>query len=305
MSAPRRLAGRLDRFFFSQVDARTLAAFRIGLGAALLVTHLAFLPELEALFGATSMLRDPNPEWWRWSVYNGIADGGRLRAVHLALSAGPLLLMLGVGGRLSTLAALVTQLMVFRGSPVMLNSGDLLLRLWVVLLLAAPATRVWSVDAWLARRRGRPLPTTAPVFVHRLVALQLAVMYFDTGVEKFLKNEWTAGRATYYALQLDRLQRFPEWTTGALDHPLLVQASAVATYVTVYWELGWVLLVLWRPTRVLALVVGVLVHGGIASTMMVAQFSAAAVLGYFAYVDADAVGAWLDRRRGAQPSSAR
>ena len=287
----------VERWWFRQVDARTLAAFRIGLGATLLVTHLALLPELEALFGAGSWFLRGEVELWRWSVYDGLASPGALRAVHLALAAGPLLLMVGLGGRLATLAALLTTLQVFHGNGIMLNSGDLLLRLWCILLLAAPATRVWSIDAWLARRRGRPLPRQLPVFVHRLIALQLAVMYLDTGAAKLLGNEWTAGRATYYATQLERLQRFPDWTTAAFDLPVLVYASAVLTYVTLYWELGWVLLVLWRPTRRLALGVGLLVHGGIAGTMMVAQFSAAAVLGYLAYVDADGVGAWLDRRQ--------
>jgi hypothetical protein len=288
-----------DDLWFGQVDARLLGLFRIALGLTLAFTHLCLLPEIEHLLGSGAALwADKGDRWWEYSVYDGIADLGTLRAVHVGLAVPPLLMALGIGGRLSTLASYLSLVMVVHANSAMLNSGDLLLRQWNLILLVAPATRALSVDAWVAARRGRPLPAVAPRLALRLVQLQLAWMYFDTGLAKMLGDEWTSGRATYYALHVERLQRFPDHTTAIMGWAPVIYGSAVMTYITVYWELLWPLLVLWRPTRRLAIALGLLIHGGIAATLMVAQFSAAATMGYLAYLDPDRVGAWLHRRFG-------
>ena len=294
-----------DALWFRQVDARLLGLLRIALGLTLAFTHLCLLPEVDTLLGANAALwADKGARWWEYSVYDRITDPGTLRAVHLALTVPPLLMAAGIGGRLSTLVSFLSLLMVAHANGTMLNSGDLLLRQWNLILLVAPATRALSVDAWIAARRGRPLPTVAPVLVLRLVQLQLAWMYFDSGLAKWLGDEWTGGRATYYSLHVERLQRFPDHMTAVMGWAPVIYSSAAMTYVTVYWELLWPLLVLWRPTRRLAIGVGLVIHAGIAATLMVAQFSAAATLGYLAYLDPERVGAWLHRRLGWGPPPA-
>jgi len=57
------------------------------------------------------------------------------------------------------------------------------------ILVAIPSDRVWSVDAWRARRAGRPLPTTAPAWSLYLVRFQFAAVYVFAGLAK-LQADW-------------------------------------------------------------------------------------------------------------------
>ena len=74
----------------------------------------------------------------------------------------------------------------------------------------------------------------------------------------------------------------------------------VGSWVTLYWEMYFALLVLWRPTRYLALIVGVFMHIFIHMGLMVAFFSFISAWCYLAFVPGDWVermqGYWLDRK---------
>ena len=66
---------------------------------------------------------------------------------------------------------------------------------------------------------------------------------------------------------------------------------------TLGWEAAFGLLVLWRPTRIAALAIGVLVHGGIFALMMVGSFSLAMLWCYQAFLP------WIrGGTHGTQPS---
>ena len=58
-----------------------------------------------------------------------------------------------------------------------------------------------------------------------------------------------------------------------------------------YWEIGFAAAVLWRPTRWLALGLGLAIHLGIHVALVVGFFSAASVWGYLSFVPYD----WVER----------
>ncbi len=160
-----------------------------------------------------------------------------------------------------------------------------MLRLSVLALCLVNSGAALSVDAWLAaRRRGTAASALVPITAHRLIQLQLMILYLFTGIAKLGGSTWHSGSALYYALSSRTFQRFPHLLEPVLSSwpgQLLLSAS---TWVTLVWELAFAVMVLWRPTRRWALIIGLVVHAGIAATMMVGSFSFATTWCYLAFL---------------------
>lgn len=298
---------RLRGFFFGPVDARTVGGMRILLGLLLLASHLLLLPDLVLLFSDTGpTTTDAVAEWTRharWSYLDHQTDPGALLALHL-LGALPFVgMIVGWQSRLMVLLALAVQVAVHHRAPWAQHGGDRVLRLATLSLLLVPCGAAWSVDAWLRARRAGAAAFSAlvPMTTHRFIQAQWMVIYGMTGIEKLAGRSWHSGNALYYALSLRTFQRFPELTDALLASGLVQVLLKLATWATLAWELLFPLLVLSGRTRRATLIVGVVLHAGIALTMMVGTFSYAMVWGYLAFLGpswAAALVAW--RRRGSE-----
>jgi hypothetical protein len=165
---------------------------------------------------------------------------------------------------------------------------DTLLRNVTLVLACSPSHHAWSVDAWVARLRGVPLPRTGPAWPRRLLALQLVVVYAAAGLQK-TALAWTplGGFSALYIVLQD--PSIASWRFAWLADVLpLTQAATAATMafewgamlVPVSWYFartrtrpGW-----WRAqfnrtrwTRAW-IAVGVALHLGIAATMSLGIF---------------------------------
>src|SRR2546425_12448873 len=97
-----------SRWWTEPVPAERLAAFRIGMGAALILDVLAtYLPQVGNFFGDGSLgspevfaARTAWPQW-RWTLLRGIEDAHVMQGVLLVWAASGLFLMLGILPRLS------------------------------------------------------------------------------------------------------------------------------------------------------------------------------------------------------------
>ena len=143
-----------------------------------------------------------------------------------------------------------------------------------------------------ALREGRrtwaeQLSGTVPAVAHRLLQLQLVVIYVSSGWSKAQGGAWWEGRALYEAVSVGGYQRWPAASEWVLGSPLGQWIMMLGTWLTLFWELGFGLLVLWRPTRIAALVIGVIVHAGIFAGMMVGAFSAIMIWMYQAWLPPD------------------
>ncbi len=143
---------------------------------------------------------------------------------------------------------------------IVLQSGDVLLRLVLFWFLFLPAGARLSLDHLVTR------PTSAPARSVLSMAtvgygLQLALVYVCTAVLKTGKV-WHNGQAVYYTLQIDHFakQPFADWLLGV--PPLVVGLS----HTTVWWEtVGPLLLlvpVLRGPVRTAVVSGFVLLHVG-------------------------------------------
>jgi hypothetical protein len=174
--------------------------------------------------------------------------------------------------------------------------------IWFGLLLTvSPCGDALSVDAWLARRRGRPPPGPARAYALpiRLMWLLMGVAYFFPGLFKLLAGpQWILSENLRFllyqswrhldALPLLRLDQFP----------LLSRAAALGTIV---FELSFLFLVLSRRTRPLAAVGGLLFHAATAYFLRI--FFLELMLCYVIFVDWHALAQRLGLTRGGAPGA--
>jgi hypothetical protein len=197
----------------------------------------------------------------------------------------------------------------------LLNGGDSMMRCALFYLMFAPSGAVWSLDRLLRDRSRTPEPASSaaqgtkgsepvliPAWPVRLMQIQLALVYFFTGVAK-LGWDWIDGEAVYWVLNDFTLTRWPyhclpvpifvcqmlSWMTlifeigfsffvaVAAPHRLVVHVRRFRLAVTVPALRPWVLLV------GLALHLGVLIH------TEVGWFSPATVAWYALFLSGDGV----------------
>jgi hypothetical protein len=125
------------------------------------------------------------------------------------------------------------------------------------------------------------------------VLFHLCLIYFISGVSKVHSDVWFHGSALYYIFNITR------FNSGVIPAYVLHNGYiiTVATYSVVLWELYFPVLVWLRRTRLPMLVFGVLIHLGIAVSMMLYDFEILFIATYgFFFRDGDFrwLGRWID-----------
>lgn len=296
-----------DKLWFSPVDARSLAWLRITLGVLLIITHVTSWPELVLLFHDAGLV-DPIllEAYWtplRFSPFDGLSPAG-LQLMNTATLAVFIAFTLGFQTRIMSVLSVILLAGIWHRSPWIQNGGDRLLRLWVIYLALVPAGAAWSIDAWIRQKRGLPVVTQVPVLAHRLIQLQVVVMYTATGIIKLDGSAWQDGSAIYYALSDGSYSRFTTLMDTLLQYSVAQWATMGLTWATLVFEVAFLPLIAWRRTRVATLLVGIGLHAGIWMTMSVGIFSWASVWAYPVFVDPKLAGQVVDavRARFAPPA---
>lgn len=288
---------RWVRFWHEPVRAERLALVRILLAFALLTDQLlGYLPHLNEFFGpggvAYAGLHD---EWllrqWYWTILFFNTDDMRIVGLLFAVwTALTFLFLIGWRTRLMNVLVWFLTICFITRNPTLKNTGDDVLSLGLFLLMFMPTGRALSLDRWLEKRRrlkrGLPLPADwhtplVPAWGVRLLQIQLCVLYATTGLAKLrgsldwdqvihgeFRGTWWEGHSIYYVLNDVTMARM-SW----VELPLPLWATYAMTWVTVWWEALFPLLVLWRRTRRWTLWMGVAVHLGIYLLIEVGWFS--------------------------------
>jgi hypothetical protein len=292
--------------YLSQLAARedgaALAAVRIGIGIAVLTLTLPFVfgdagrdivtfAFCDVEFGGYRALEGSSLLRWLGGPRPEVMLG-LLRVASVAAA----LMVLGLGGRLPVLVVAVTTHLVFGVNADVSGGGDALLGNALFLLLLGDCTQTLSLDARL--RTGRFIdPTLIAAWPRKLILVQLAIVYTVTGVQKLVSSAWTpldGFSALYQILQSPQWARDPDlvvWTNGWLVVP-----TAVLSFVTIAWEIGFVVVLLKRRWRWLFALTGIGMHVGILVLMEVGAFSWLSMAMYPAMF-APELAAWVATRR--------
>jgi hypothetical protein len=292
------LVGRWREFWFARVPAHVYALFRIALGVA---GALTIIGAWDATFWSVDGLA-PLPGGGlgirQWFLDNSLGLTAGL-ALRWALFAGFVLLAVGVWSTVTALGMFVATSAMLWWNWYPYSGAQHLLHNLTLYLVFVDSGQVWSWDAWQARRRGGGPPLgLEPIWPLRLLRYQVAIMYFAAGLWKLANPEWRAGTALHYVLNSNVFQRVPGEVPVEF-FPL----TALLTYVTLAWELLFPFMLWMRPTRWLAIALGILLHLGMWTTMEVGAFTPTVLAAYVAFLDphrvegqVNRVANWLGRR---------
>ena len=299
-----------DRFWFAPQQPHALAMIRILGGAMLLYTHVVWGVNLEEFFGAKSWLNGETVALMNqgWDGQNGVplpsyawsylfwveSSPALLWTLHLAALVVFFLLTIGLFTRVTSILALVITLAYCNRSTGAWFGLDQINAFIAMYLAVGDCGAVYSVDRWLALRRGANVAVEPSVSVNlgvRLLQVHMCVIYLFGGIGKMRGETWWDGSATWLSVASLEYQ--------SLDMTWLVQYRwllALMTHVTVFWETFYCFLIWPKLTRPICLLLAVFVHGGIALFLGMKTFGLMMLIGNLAFVHPEtvqAVVAWL------------
>lgn len=226
-TTPARVRDALERRF--GVDPRALAAFRVSLGALLLVDlglrarDLATFYSDAGVFPRTAMTR-LYPALSSVSLH---ALSGELwvQAVAFLVAAGvATALLVGYRTRIATVASLVLLVSLQARNPMVLNAGDVLFRrllFWGCLL---PLGARWAIGQESGHREREWVASVASA----ALLVQVVLVYFANVAFKLRTDVWLRGEAIRYVFELD------EFTVGlapvVAQYPALLEAGALGWF---------------------------------------------------------------------------
>ena len=313
----RALARGWNEFFHQPCDARVCAAIRI-VYASLVLIHLAVLyPDLDLWFTADGVLplelsrEAASPYSWTllalpegpfWGISLRLPDtSAAVRGAFWIAVLHAAALLVGLLPRLNALLLFVWIVSFQVRNSVIHDGEDGLMRLLGFFMIWLPSGRCWSVNALIRRCWGRAnvgcvatlhSSCEAPGWGLRLLQIQMAAMFFSSGLIKLSGDAWLGGTALYYVSRLDdHFGRFP--VPGWLfDTPWLV---ALMTWTVLAAELTIPVLIWFRETRLACLVALLLFHLANEWTMNLFLFHWLMLCGWMSFVTPDDF-RWVRRR---------
>lgn len=226
----------------------------------------------------------------RLNLLAGVTDD-RVTWVMLGLTGlASLLVVVGFATRISTIGLFVLLLTLHHRSGDVLHAGDWLLRLWIFSLAVSSCGAVFSVDRWLAVRKGAGSVEEVSLWPQRLVQFQLAIVYFMTVWLKWGGDLWRNGTATWYAENLNEFVRFP--VPGFMHS---IPAIKVATYGTLLVELAMATLVFHKPIRKWVMLAALAMHAYIEYSMNIPLFEWVIVAAFVCHFSGEEILSWARR----------
>jgi hypothetical protein len=219
-----------------------------------------------------------------------------------------ILFTIGYRTRLMAVLQFLMIMSVHERNIYILNGADTVFRVLSFWSMFIPLGQYYSVDAlrerWKRYGRSRhlpdlradPGPRTVYAFPVRMIQLQFALIYLFTAWLKLPGAAWREGNAIFYALQLKSLT-LPTGDFLLANAPMpLLKVMSYQSILTEWVFFFFVFLPFGQPLlRAVALILGTLLHTGIAVTMSIENFSMVMIGAYLLFFEPGWI-EWLDRR---------
>jgi hypothetical protein len=282
-----RLRQALYRLF--GIDSRALAAFRMGIGALVLVDLWTRSSALEQHYSDSGILpreayaRLLSVSDWQWSVHLWAGSAAAQLVLFLVAAVAACALVAGYRTRAAAVVTWVMLVSLQARNPMVLYGADQLLRLMLFWAMFLPIGAAWSMD------RRRDAISTSQTSRHLSMAsaallVQPCVMYFFAGLLKF-NASWRSGDALGYALSSEMyVTAFGRMLAGFPD-----VVSTMSRAVPWIEMLAPVLLLMpWRTTtfRCVALALLVAFHLGMGCALRTGLFPAVVLVSLIPFLPA-------------------
>jgi len=299
-----------SRLWFQDATTMPLEITRMGIGGALLIHYsfaTAYLFEFWSDAGFMPLsralqLKDP----WAQSIFYYLTAPWQLIAFHIVFLFCCATFM--VGWRTSWVKwVLPIGKISYDYRNLVLDYGvDMVLSALLLILCLAPVGRAMSLDrvrAVRAAKRGN-LEAALPPYSSpwagaciRLMQIQMAVIFFYTGVSKIKWDEWRNGDAIWMTLSTS--DYYNNLYLYVLAHQYWI--GVLATYLTIFIELAYPFLIWQRRSRPYMLAAAVFLHLEFAFFLGLIHFSFVMVMGHMSFLRPEwlqRLGAWWKRKAG-------
>jgi hypothetical protein len=216
------------RYWVGKLDLRPLALFRWGLGIFILYDLCDMLPDARTWFSDEGVLPLPTllTSWARSDRFSLLDAFNWLPLTYAYFAfafAVVICLIIGYRTRLMSVLTFLLIASIQERCPPMFDGSDDVIRLLSAWHMFCPSGNVWSVDALLAERRGKPLAREGCALFIRLIQVQIAWIYLDTVIRKMKGSSWIAGDALHYGLHLNHVFG-RTWAAALAEMPPVVMA---------------------------------------------------------------------------------
>jgi hypothetical protein len=279
-----------QRFWFEPQETSSLALFRIAFGLVAIGWTATLIPTLFRFFGPGSILpHGPSMAPGEWGLLE-VSDSPRfLLGVFAATLGAAVAVTIGLYTRIASIVLWIGIMAFVDRNHLTTNAGDGVVRILALFLALAPAGAALSVDR-LRKAPGRfwEFPARAP-WALRLIQIQISIGYLSAVWQKAHDALWTNGTAVSYALRIQDIDRMP--VPGFLTHSVVL--INVLTYATLVIEFCLGVLVWNRAARPYVLALGVCLHLGIDSSLIIGFFSYAMMASYLTFVPPETATRWV------------
>jgi len=297
-----------DEYCFGMTSPTTLGVFRIGFSFFLLMNWLMIAIDWDAWFSERGYI----PAWlgslWfgdktplgfhtgilipRINLLAGITDPRITIPFYIANIVFTFLTCIGLGTRLSSLLMAICTVTLQHRNGAILHGGDTVMRVMALYIAITPCGRACSLDRLIAQWRAKSVLPLAKVsfWGQRVIAYNVALIYFTTVWLKWDGDKWRHLIATYYPERLAEFYRFP--------YPDFIKSlwmARVATLGTILVEFSLGTLVFFKPTRKYAILGGVLMHVYIEYTMNIPLFSFLMITTYVIFFEGEEISGFFER----------
>ena len=219
-------------FWFRPSDPYPTSLLRIVVGLVATWWLASFTFDLQRLLGPSGWLSVAGVQNWRGNRGVSLLDyantATELWLLHAAALLAVALLTIGLWTRISSIAATVLVLSHIWRSPMVSGELEDILAFFMVYLCLAPSGAYLSVDAWMARRKGKP-PLAFSMLATlslRLMQVHLSAIYFMMALAKCRGAVWWNGEGVWWMaarpesrlIDLSWLSAYPDlvaaWTHG-------------------------------------------------------------------------------------------
>jgi predicted DCC family thiol-disulfide oxidoreductase YuxK len=301
-----------DTVWFQNQSTTPLEIIRIGLGGLMLVTYgLIGLEDLvilysDAGFFTKEVLLDYGGRPYYASVFYYLSTTWQLYFWHAVFVLSFAAFTLGWHTALAKWIVLIGHLSYMNGNPMATYGVDSILAANLFILCLAPVGKGFSMDRVRLQRRIKragPLEAGAATVrspwgfaCTRLIQIQMATLFFYSGLSKLEGSMWHEGSALWFAMLNNEIASFPP--DFFARHFWVVQAL---TYATVVFELVYVITIWPKLTRGISLLGAIALHVGIVVFMGMPYFGLAMIVGHLSFLHHDwlhAFGQYWKRKAG-------
>ncbi len=205
-------AGGMGRLWhlLGGLDTRSLAAFRVGLAALVLVDLAIRSGDLSTFYTDQGLLtcdqaRTLAANTWTWSIHWWSGSAWWIELLFAVQALCALSMLVGYRARLSCALvwALLASLQTRNGQ--VLQGGDVLVRCMLFWGMLLPIGAKWSLDQARVPLEHPPAPTRVASIPALALQLQVCYLYLFTSALKTGADWLTDHTAVWYALSIDQL----------------------------------------------------------------------------------------------------